>query len=294
MRLLKKIGLFLRKIYNKIKEDELMKEAAALTFITVLSFIPFLMLIFFVVPDIPGLDIRQYMQDLFFSILLPDSVDKATEYVTLVLDQKMPSNLFNIVLLIFTSFSLFKFINGSFDRILKVTEFENKSILYKLSKFIAMIFFGFIFILVIFSSTSVSLVAQIFDLPFIRNLSFIIIPFLMFFFVNLFIYFFATTTHFRASSLLIGSAVAALIWVIVKFGFDFYISNLTNMEVVYGVVATLPILLFWIYLNWVIILLGVALIAILENKEAIVSPNSELDEADNENNTNNNEKDGNE
>jgi len=67
----------------------------------------------------------------------------------------------------------------------------------------------------------------------------------------------------------IGSAVAASIWIIVKMGFDFYISNLTNMEVVYGVIATLPIFLFWIYLNWAIILFGVVLIAILENKEPI-------------------------
>ncbi len=269
---------FLLQIYDKINKDSIMKEAAALTFITVLSFIPFLMLIFFVIPDIPGLELKQYLQDLFLSILLPDSVDKATVYVTSLLDQKMPSNIFNIALLIITSFSLFKFINSTFDKILHVTEFENKSIFYKLSKFIAMIFFGFIFILVIFSSTSVSLVAQLFDLPFISSISFIIIPFFMFFLVNAFIYFFATTVHFRASSLFIGSAVAALIWIIVKIGFDFYIANLTNMEVVYGVIATLPIFLFWIYLNWVIILFGVVLIAILENKEPIHEREEDNDE----------------
>lgn len=263
---MKKIIAFLRQLYIKINDDDIMKESAALTFITVLSFIPFLMLIFFIIPDIPGINIKEYLQELFLSILLPDSVDKATVYLSSLLDQKMPSNIFNVALLIITSFSLFKFINGTFDRILNVTEFENKNIFYKMSKFIAMIFFGFIFILVIFSSTSVSLVAQLFDLPFIRNVSFIVIPFFIFFIVNIFIYFFATTIHFRASSLFIGSAVASLLWIIVKIGFDFYISNLTNMEVVYGVVATLPIFLFWIYLNWVIILLGVVLISILENK----------------------------
>jgi membrane protein len=247
-----------------------MKESAALTFITVLSFIPFLMLLFFIIPDLPGLNIRQSLQELFLSVLLPDSVDTATSYVSTLLEQKMPSNIFNIVLLIITSFTLFKSINGTFDKILGVTEFQNKSILYKLSKFIAMIFFGFIFLLVIFSSTSVSLVTQIFDLPLIRNISFLIIPFLMFFMVNIFIYFFATSIHFRATSLFIGSAVAALIWITVKFGFDFYISNLTNMEVVYGVVATLPIFLFWIYLNWMIILFGVVLIAILENRDQVI------------------------
>ncbi len=270
MRIFRNIIVFFRKLLAKIKRDSIMKESAALTFITVLSFIPFLMLLFFIIPDLPGLNIRQSLQELFLSVLLPDSVDTATSYVSTLLEQKMPSNIFNIVLLIITSFTLFKSINGTFDKILGVTEFQNKSILYKLSKFIAMIFFGFIFLLVIFSSTSVSLVTQIFDLPLIRNISFLIIPFLMFFMVNIFIYFFATSIHFRATSLFIGSAVAALIWITVKFGFDFYISNLTNMEVVYGVVATLPIFLFWIYLNWMIILFGVVLIAILENRDQVI------------------------
>ena len=272
------IYAFFRKIYAKIVSDAIMKEAAALTFITVLSFIPFLMLIFFIIPEIPGFDLKQYLQNLFLSILLPDSVDKATVYVSTLLDQKLPSNIFNIVLLIITSFSLFRFINGTFDKILNVTEQENKNIFFKMGKFIAMILFGFIFILVIFSSTSVSLVAQLFDLPFIRNISFLIMPFFLFFMINTFIYFFATTARFRVSSLLIGSSVAALIWIMVKMGFDFYISNLTNMEVVYGVVATLPIFLFWIYLNWVIILFGVVLIAIIEKKDINIIDKEKLDE----------------
>ena len=43
--------------------------------------------------------------------------------------------------------------------------------------------------------------------------------------------------------------------------------NLTNIEAVYGVVKSLPIFLFWIYLNWVIILSGMVLVAILEYKD---------------------------
>jgi membrane protein len=265
-----KVIVFLRKIYSKVQQDTVMKESAALTFVTVLSFIPFLMLIFFIVPDIPGLNIQENLQEVFLSVLLPDSVEAGTTYVSEILDQRIPSNIFNVILLIITSFSLFRVINGTFDRILNVKESESKSIIYKIAKFIAMIFFGFIFVLVIFSSTSASLISQVFNLPFIQRISFLIIPFMMFFLVNLFIYFFASTVKVKTSSLLIGSSVAAFIWIIVKIGFDFYIANLTNMEVVYGVIATLPIFLFWIYLNWFIILLGVVIIAVIEKKDAIM------------------------
>lgn len=256
--------LKISKIYYKIAKNEVTREAAALTFITVLSFIPFLMLMFFVLPDIPGIDIKGSLQELFLSILLPDSVEVGSEHISQILDQKLPSNIFNIALLLVTSFTLFKFINSTFDKILDAQELKSNNIFYKMSRFVSMIIFGFVFILVLFSSTSVSLIALIFDFPVIRNISFIIIPFIMFFLVNSLIYFFATSKRLKAKSLIIGSVLSSIIWIFVKIVFDFYIANLTNMEVVYGVIATLPILLFWIYLNWLIILLGVVFIATIE------------------------------
>ncbi len=253
--------------YNKIVNDEIPKEAAALTFITVLSFIPFLMLIFFVIPDIPGLDIQMYLQDLFLSILLPDSVEVGSEYVSRILDQRASLSLFNIVLLVITSFALFKFINSSFDKVLNARELVQKKLLFKISRFIGMILFGFIFIFVLFSSTSLSFITRIFDLPLIRNFSFIVIPFVLFFMVNSLIYFFATSIKIRIKSIVLGSVSASLIWIVAKLGFDYYIANWTNMEVVFGVISALPIFLLWIYLNWVIILLGLEFIASLEKDE---------------------------
>lgn len=264
------VNYFISKVksaYKKIVDDEIPKEAAALTFVTVLSFIPFLMLLFFVIPDIPGLDIQGFLQDMFLSILLPDSVEAGSEYVSRILEQRMQLNIFNLVLLVITSFALFKFINSSFDKVLNARELVTHNILYKVSRFIGMIVFGFIFIFVLFSSTSLSFLTRIFDLPLIRNFSFIVIPFVIFFMVNSLIYFFATSIRIRVKSIVIGSVSASIIWIIVKLGFDYYIANLTNMEVVFGVVSALPIFLFWIYLNWVIILLGVVFIASLEKDE---------------------------
>ncbi len=252
----------IKNIYEKFQKDSILKESAALTYVTVLSFIPFLMLIFFIIPNVPGLNFKEALQDLFLSILLPDSVEKGTIYITQILDQKIPSNIFNIVLLSITSFSLFKVINSTFDKILKGHNNEPKSIFYHFSKFIAMIFFGFIFILIIFSSMASPFISQIFNLPFISNISFIVIPFIMFFMVNVFIYIFFSSIKIRLTSLLIGSVSASIFWIIIKLGFDFYIANLSNMEVVFGVIATLPMLLIWIYLNWVTILLGVVIISI--------------------------------
>jgi len=65
-------------------------------------------------------------------------------------------------------------------------------------------------------------------------------------------------------SLLLGAFWTTVIWMIVKSGFDYYIYNLTSFQAVYGVVAALPIFLFWIYVNWIIILGGIVMVSVID------------------------------
>jgi len=68
----------------------------------------------------------------------------------------------------------------------------------------------------------------------------------------------------RRKSLIQGAFWTTVIWVLVKSGFDYYIYNLTSFQAVYGVIAALPILLFWIYVNWLIILSGIVLVSVID------------------------------
>ena len=67
----------------------------------------------------------------------------------------------------------------------------------------------------------------------------------------------------RFSSALTGGIVAGVGFELLKFGFGLYISNFPSYEIVYGALSTLPILLLWIYLVWIVILLGAEVAAAL-------------------------------
>ncbi|MCB5230979.1 MAG: hypothetical protein WCX83_06840, partial [Candidatus Cloacimonas sp.] len=73
------------KVYKRVEQDEIFKEAAALTFMTLLSVIPFLMLIFYLIPDIPGFELKIYISDLLLSVLLPESAEKVGVHVAQLL-----------------------------------------------------------------------------------------------------------------------------------------------------------------------------------------------------------------
>lgn len=60
-----------------------------------------------------------------------------------------------------------------------------------------------------------------------------------------------------------GGLVAALGFEVAKHGFRFYIATVPTYQLIYGAVATLPLFLLWIYVSWVVVLVGAAVAATL-------------------------------
>ena len=61
----------------------------------------------------------------------------------------------------------------------------------------------------------------------------------------------------------VGGFFAALAFEAAKRGFAVYIVTVPTYQVVYGALAVLPLFLLWIYLSWMIVLVGAAIVATL-------------------------------
>jgi membrane protein len=60
-----------------------------------------------------------------------------------------------------------------------------------------------------------------------------------------------------------GGVVAALGFALIQRGFGIYVSLVPNYTLVYGAFATVPILLVWLYLSWLVVLAGALTAAVL-------------------------------
>jgi membrane protein len=65
---------------------------------------------------------------------------------------------------------------------------------------------------------------------------------------------------------LIGGVLAGLVFEATKRGFGWYISQFANYKLVYGAFATVPVFLIWIYISWLIVVLGAVVVALLPER----------------------------
>jgi len=256
---------FLQILQKRVAKEGILKESASLTYITILSFVPFVSFIVLIAPDLPVLNLGDKFRQIVAHNFIPGSANAIMNFVDGLITKRVGFNIFNFVLMVITSYSLFTVIRGAFDRILSMQQRISYDFITQLVKFFGTILFGMFIILLLFSSSSIPVVTRLLHMPVLKWLM-VVVPFVLQFLALTFLYMLLPSVRIKRASLIRGAFWTTVIWVLAKSLFDVYIYNLTNMEAIYGVMAVLPIFLMWIYLNWVIILGGIVLVSIIDSE----------------------------
>lgn len=252
--------------WKKFNEDRIFKESAALTYVTLLGFIPFIIFLVFFLPELPFLKLGEQITVITKSIFVPESAEIIFDYITQVTNRRIPFNLISFIILLFTSYSLFQIINSTFDNILNAREMKSKSFFTEIIRFFGMTIFGSVLILVLLSAISLPIVSKYMNIAILQRLSLFVSPFFILTIIFSLGFFYIPTVKVKKRSILIGAAISATVWILFKSFFNWYISTLTNIELIFGVLGAVPIFLIWIYANWIILLSGVIIVSILEKR----------------------------
>lgn len=79
------------------------------------------------------------------------------------------------------------------------------------------------------------------------------------------LYAFLPNTKVRLDAALLGALLAASLWLLTKWGLTLSSSTLVKYNTLYGSLATVPITMFWLYLTWLVVILGAELSFALQN-----------------------------
>ena len=254
----------LRTLRRRFREDHLGLTASSLTFTTLISLVPLVTVMLALFTAFPMFNRFQVaLQQYFLQSLVPDSIAKP---VLLALTQfagkanKMGSA--GLIVLGVSALALMFTIDRTLNTIWRVPKprpMAQRVLVYWAALTLGPLLLGASLSLTSYAvSASRGLVAE---LPGLLGLVLGLLQLLLLSAGAACLFRYVPNTHVRWAHALAGGSFVALGFELAKRGLAWYVGLVPTYSMVYGAFATLPILLLWVYLGWVIVLLGAVIAA---------------------------------
>lgn len=201
------------------------------------------------------------------SNFLPSGQDMIRSTVEGVFASRGPATVISILLLLWSGSQIFgvttQALNIAFD-----TDEQLNFIMRVLIQLGTAVTLGLLLLLALVSSTVIGIAWLIINpsnqLPVIRDVLQFAVQGVLLLLVFFLAYRYLPRTEVHSRSAWTGALFAAVLFLVLRPGFSFYISRFSNYNLVYGALAGLIILVFWAYISASIFLLGGQLAALVE------------------------------
>jgi len=259
-------------VLSRFRKDECLRIAASLSYTTALSLVPLLAISFAIFAAFPTFEgVQQQLQNYVFDNFVPSAGEVVATYLNSFTEKTGKMTAVGIVGLGLTAIMLLATIESALNRIFHVQAI--RSVASRLLMFWALLTMGPLMI-----GASLSLSTYFFALTawfdviptvgFGASIGSWILPNIIMMAALSFIYIFVPNRNISWINGLIGAFVAVVLFATLKKLFGLFISNFPSYETIYGVLATIPIFMIWMFLTWAVVLLGAILTAALEDKKS--------------------------
>jgi membrane protein len=261
---------FCNRVLHRFIADKCIQRASALAYATLLAIVPMVALIFSVFTSFQAFDsVSRKLTETLLEYLLPTSQQAVQGYLSTVTDQTTALSVFGVLGLLFTATALLNTVEEAFNAIWRITRARAL-----LSKFIT--FWATLTLAPILIGASISITSYFAALPVLKQVAEgatyigqtpFLVPWLMSSLAMATLYAVLPNTSVPFRFAMVGGMVAGALFEWAKFGFAFFVTEVANYERLYGALSTLPIFLIWLYLVWVIVLIGSEITFCLQHPE---------------------------
>lgn len=250
---------FARYIVQCITSGHSLQVASALAYTTLLSLVPLLAVMAGFLGALPGFSqFEDMIRDFVFENFVPAFGETIDDYLGQFAERASQLTLSGIGFLVVIALMLMATIENAFNDIWRVS--ERRGLLLRFLIYWLVLTLGPILVGVGLASTSYLLTMsgteQVLD--FDRHLL-SAVPFLMTTIALVLLYILVPNCHVPVRYAVIGAIGAAVLFESAKYGFAYYVTTVPTYGAIYGALAVLPIFLVWIYVSWIIVLLGAQL-----------------------------------
>jgi len=249
-------------LVRDLREGQLNLRAMGLVYTTLLAMVPLIAVSFSV---LKGFGVHNQVEPLLLGIMEPLG-EKGVEITAKIIgfvDNIKAGVLgsLGLALLLYTVVSLLQKIERAFNFTWRVT--AHRPLSQRFSDYITLILVGPVLIFsalgVKASISNIELLKTVLEIEavgFLFNLAGYLIPFVLIVTIFTLIYKLVPNVAVKLKSAVIGAVVAAFLWQVSSWAFSSFVVSSTNYAAIYSAFATLIIFMIWLYLNWLILLIG--------------------------------------
>ena len=251
---------------ERFREDRLSLTAGSLTFTTSIALVPFFTVALAIFTAFPMFSqLQGALQGWLVRSLIPDNIARQVlGYLTQFSSQANKLGVLGLAILLVTALALILTIDRTLNNIWRVK--KARSLTQRIFIYWAAITLGPLLLAASLALTSYAVTASRGLLGAVPNSLNVLIDTVQFLLVAMGVaslYHYVPNTYVKWAHALSGGVFVAAGIAVAKNLLGLYLSAVPTYSMVYGAFATLPILLVWIYLTWVIVLLGAVIAAYL-------------------------------
>ena len=249
--------------WQRFNQNKLTQAAGSLTYSTMLAIVPLIMVVFSIFSAFPVFnEVTGALKAFIFTNFAPSASDMVGQYIDEFVNNSKKMSAVGIISLIVVALMLINSIDRTLNSIWHDT--ETRPIFTSFAIYWLILTLGPLLVGVsIAASTYVKAMfesAANFSFG-LKLLSFV--PFLSTWFIFTLIYMVVPNKKVSIKHSAAGALIAAVFFTLGKQAFAWYIVTFPSYQLIYGAMATLPIMLLWIQLSWTVVLLGAQLAAVL-------------------------------
>lgn len=249
---------FITTFLRRCQTDSIAISAGHLAYVTLLSLVPFIMVTFTIMSAFPAFaSVRSKLEHFIFSNFVPTASDVVHEYMTDFVGNASEMGAIGILSLLVVALLLISNVDKTLNRIWRSP--SERPIIYTFAIYWMVITLGPLLmgssVIVTSYVTGFATFAEEYT-PGLGTFLLKLVPSLTALLAFIILYMLVPNRRVSPKYAIAGALLATILFELTKQGFTLYIKNFPSYEVIYGALAVIPILFLWIYISWMLVLLG--------------------------------------
>jgi len=254
-------------VLKRFQSDRLPRHASALAFSSLLALAPMMAIALSMLSLFSSFeDMGASVENFVYQFLVPAAGDDVRVYLDQFASRAGKLTAVGAGAFLLTALLLLSNIESSFNDIWRIK--EGRTLGQKLTVYWAMVTLGPLLMGASLTMSTYFLSLSVFTGQ-AGTIGTFLIPVLLESMAFLLLYLVMPNVRVSLMHGIVGALVASFLFELTKRAFATYVGNFANYEVVYGALAALPIFLIWVYLSWVVTLIGAEVVAVLQQKKLL-------------------------